>query len=63
VGISVIPEIVDLNIARVAANIILVPSLTIKFPGANKDPEHLPDPKWPGQVGNQYLSPQAGRVL
>ncbi|MDQ3290106.1 MAG: glycosyl hydrolase family 5, partial [Bacteroidota bacterium] len=27
-----------------------------KAPWANKDPKNLPEPRWPGQVGDKYLS-------
>ncbi|HKG67615.1 MAG TPA: cellulase family glycosylhydrolase [Segetibacter sp.] len=56
VGSSVIPEIIDLNIAQSCRGYHPGIISHYKAPWANKDPEHLPDPKWPGQVGNQYLS-------
>jgi endoglucanase len=52
-GNSVIPEIADLNMGRGYHPGVIS---HYKAPWANKDPEHLPEPKWPGQVGNQYLS-------
>lgn len=55
VGSSVIPEIIDLNIAQSCRGYFPHAISHYKAPWANKDPEHLPDPKWPGQVGNQYL--------
>ncbi len=56
VGNNVIPEIIDLNIAQSCRG--YNPGLIshYKAPWANKDPEHMPEPKWPGQVGDRYLS-------
>jgi aryl-phospho-beta-D-glucosidase BglC (GH1 family) len=56
VGSTVIPEIIDLNIAQSCRGYNPGIISHYKAPWANKDPEHLPEPKWPGQVGNQYLS-------
>ena len=56
VGSSVIPEIIDLNIGQSCRGYHPGIISHYKAPWANKDPEHLPDPKWPGQVGSQYLS-------
>lgn len=56
VGNSVIPEIIDLNIAQSCRGYFPGAISHYKAPWANKDPEHLPDPKWPGQVGDKYLS-------
>lgn len=56
VGNSVIPEIVDLNIAQSCRGYYPGAISHYKAPWANKDPEHLPNPKWPGQVGEKYLS-------
>jgi len=58
VGNNVIPEIIDLNIAQSCRG--YNPGLIshYKAPWANKDPEHMPEPKWPGQVGEKYLSRQ-----
>jgi aryl-phospho-beta-D-glucosidase BglC (GH1 family) len=55
-GSLVIPDIVDLNIAQSCRGYYPHAISHYKAPWANKDPEHLPDPKWPGQVGDQYLS-------
>ena len=55
VGNSVIPEIADLNIAQSCRGYHPHAISHYKAPWANKDPEHLPEPKWPGQVGDQYL--------
>ncbi|MBG9378270.1 cellulase family glycosylhydrolase [Panacibacter sp. DH6] len=56
VGSTVITEITDLDIAQSCRG--YNPGLIshYKAPWANNDPEHMPEPKWPGQVGNQYLS-------
>lgn len=56
VGNTVITEITDLNIAQSCRG--YNPGLIshYKAPWANKDPEHMPEPKWPGQVGDKYLS-------
>lgn len=56
VGNSVIPEIIDLDIAQSCRGYYPGVISHYKAPWANKDPEHLPDPKWPGQVGEKYLS-------
>jgi len=56
VGSSVIPEITDLNIGQSCRGYHPGTISHYKAPWANKDPENLPEPKWPGQVGNQYLS-------
>lgn len=55
-GSSVIPSIADLNIAQSCRGYTPGIISHYKAPWANKDPEHLPEPKWPGQVGDQYLS-------
>ncbi|GAB4022937.1 glycoside hydrolase family 5 protein [Spirosoma koreense] len=56
VGSSVIPEITDLDIAQSCRGYNPGIISHYKAPWANKDPEHLPEPKWPGQVGDKYLS-------
>jgi len=56
VGSSVIPEITDLDIGQSCRGYHPGIISHYKAPWANKDPENLPEPKWPGQVGNQYLS-------
>ncbi|GAB3546937.1 glycoside hydrolase family 5 protein [Spirosoma fluminis] len=58
VGNSVIPEITDLNIAQSCRGYHPGIISHYKAPWANKDPDHLPTPTWPGQVGDQYLSRQ-----
>jgi endoglucanase len=55
-GNIVIPELVDLNISQSCRGYYPHQISHYKAPWANRDIEHLPDPKWPGQVGDQYLS-------
>ena len=55
VGNNVIPEIADLDIAQSCRGYFPHAISHYKAPWANKDPENLPVPKYPGQVGNQYL--------
>lgn len=56
VGNTPIPEIMDLNIGQSCRGYYPGIISHYKAPWANKDPENLPEPKWPGQVGDQYLS-------
>jgi endoglucanase len=56
IGNTVIPEITDLNIAQSCRGYTPGIISHYKAPWANKDPENLPEPKWPGQVGDRYLS-------
>ncbi|GAB3717357.1 cellulase family glycosylhydrolase [Spirosoma flavus] len=56
VGSSVIPELADLDIAQSCRGYNPGIISHYKAPWANKDPDHLPEPKWPGQVGDKYLS-------
>ncbi|MBT1700611.1 cellulase family glycosylhydrolase [Fulvivirgaceae bacterium PWU4] len=56
VGNNVIPEITDLNIAQSCRGYFPGIISHYKAPWANKDPDNLPEPKWPGQVGEKYLS-------
>ncbi|MFD1142863.1 glycoside hydrolase family 5 protein [Larkinella insperata] len=55
-GSTVIPEITDLNIGQSCRGYHPGIISHYKAPWANKDPENLPMPKWPGQVGDKYLS-------
>ena len=55
-GNTVIPEIKDLNIAQSCRGYHPGIISHYKAPWAFKDPESLPEPKWPGQVGDKYLS-------
>ena len=56
VGRDVIPEIVDLNIAQSCRGYNPGIISHYKAPWVYKEIEGLPEPKWPGQVGDQYLS-------
>jgi aryl-phospho-beta-D-glucosidase BglC (GH1 family) len=55
-GSTVIPEITDLDIAQSCRGYHPGIISHYKAPWAFKDPENLPEPKWPGQVGDKYLS-------
>jgi aryl-phospho-beta-D-glucosidase BglC (GH1 family) len=56
VGNQVIPEITDLDIAQSCRGYNPGIISHYKAPWANKDIDSLPEPKWPGQVGDRYLS-------
>jgi endoglucanase len=56
VGAKVIPEIADLDVGQSCRGYHPGIISHYKAPWAMKDIENLPEPKWPGQVGNQYLS-------
>jgi len=56
VGNTVIPELIDLDIAQSCRGYTPGIISHYKAPWANKDPDNLPEPKWPGQVGERYLS-------
>jgi aryl-phospho-beta-D-glucosidase BglC (GH1 family) len=58
VGNKVIPELIDLDIAQSCRGYTPGIISHYKAPWANKDPDNLPEPKWPGQVGDKYLSRQ-----
>ena len=53
VGNSVIPEIMDLNIAQSCRGYYPGAISHYKAPWANKDVDNLPEPKWPGKVGDK----------
>ena len=53
VGNTVIPEIVDLNIAQSCRGYYPGAISHYKAPWANKDVDNLPEPKWPGKVGDK----------
>ncbi|MFT3935400.1 MAG: cellulase family glycosylhydrolase [Chitinophagaceae bacterium] len=55
-GTKPIPEIADLNIGQSCRGYHPGTISHYKAPWANKDVDHLPEPKWPGQVGDKYLS-------
>lgn len=56
VGRDVIHEIADLDIAQSCRGYNPAIISHYKAPWVYKDTENLPEPKWPGQVGDQYLS-------
>ena len=58
VGNSVIGEIIDLNIAQSCRGYFPGAISHYKAPWANKDPEHMPEPKWPGQIGEKNFNRQ-----
>ncbi|TDE15712.1 glycoside hydrolase family 5 protein [Dyadobacter psychrotolerans] len=56
VGSLVIPEIIDLDVGQSCRGYHPGIISHYKAPWAMKETDNLPEPKWPGQVGNQYLS-------
>jgi len=56
VGNEPIPELADLNIAQSCRGYFPHAISHYKAPWASKDPENMPVPKYPGQVGNQNLN-------
>jgi endoglucanase len=56
VGANVIPEITDLDIGQSCRGYNPGIISHYKAPWANKNVGDLPEPKWPGQVGDKYLS-------
>jgi aryl-phospho-beta-D-glucosidase BglC (GH1 family) len=56
VGRDVIPEIMDLDVAQSCRGYNPGIISHYKAPWVYKDTSNLPVPKWPGQVGDQYLS-------
>lgn len=55
VGSDVIPEIKDLDIAQSCRGYNPGIISHYKAPWAMKDTANIPEPKWPGQVGDKYL--------
>ena len=55
-GSNVIPELVDLNIAQSCRAYNPGAISHYKASWANKDPDHMPVPVWPGQIGDRYYS-------
>lgn len=55
-GSDIIPELIDQDIAQSCRAYYPGQISHYKAPWANKDTAHLPEPKWPGQVGDTYLS-------
>jgi aryl-phospho-beta-D-glucosidase BglC (GH1 family) len=56
VGNNVIPEITDLDIAQSCRGYYPGAISHYKAPWANKDPDHLPEPKYPGQIGDLNIN-------
>lgn len=56
VGNIPIPEIADLNISQSCRGYFPHVISHYKAPWANKDPDHMEPPRYPGQVGKQFLS-------
>jgi aryl-phospho-beta-D-glucosidase BglC (GH1 family) len=56
IGGDVIPEIMDMDIGQSCRGYNPAIISHYKAPWVFKDTENLPTPKWPGQVGDQYLS-------
>jgi aryl-phospho-beta-D-glucosidase BglC (GH1 family) len=56
VGNTVIPELTDLNIAQSCRGYYPGAISHYKAPWANKDITNLPEPKWPGRVGDAEFS-------
>ncbi len=56
IGRDIIPEIIDLDIAQSCRG--YHPGIVSHYKASwvYKDPETAPEPRWPGQVGDQYLS-------
>ncbi|MFN4146916.1 MAG: glycoside hydrolase family 5 protein [Runella sp.] len=58
VGNDVIEGIEDLEVAQSCRGYMPGIISHYKAPWVHRDPDNLPTPKWPGQVGDQYLSRQ-----
>jgi aryl-phospho-beta-D-glucosidase BglC (GH1 family) len=56
VGNNVIPEIADLDIAQSCRGYYPHPISHYKAPWANKEPDKLPTPVYPGKIGNQEFN-------
>lgn len=56
IGRDVIPEITDMDVAQSCRGYAPGIISHYKASWAFKDIDNLPEPKWPGQVGDQYLS-------
>lgn len=57
-GNNAIPELADLDIAQSCRGYFPHAISHYKAPWSNKDPEHLPVPVYPGQIGTQEVSKQ-----
>ena len=56
VGTTVVPELLDLGIAKSNRGYFPAQISHYRAPWAFADIDALPEPKWPGQVGNRYFS-------
>jgi len=56
IGSSVIPEIMDLDVAQSCRGYNPGAISHFQAPWVAKDPASMPKPVWPGQVGERYLS-------
>ena len=56
VGTTVVPELLDLGIAKSNRGYFPAQISQYRAPWAFADNDALPEPKWPGQVGDQYFS-------
>ncbi len=57
-GSDVIPQLEDLGIAQSCRAYYPGQLSHYKAPWANKDTNNLPEPKWPGQIGDKYFNRQ-----
>lgn len=56
VGTTVVPELLDLGIVKSCRGYYPGIISHYKASWAFENPDELPEPKWPGQVGDEYLS-------
>lgn len=56
VGNTPVPELIELKIAQSCRGYYPGAISHYKAPWANKDVDNLPEPQWPGQMGNQYYN-------
>jgi aryl-phospho-beta-D-glucosidase BglC (GH1 family) len=61
-GSSVIPEIEDLDIAQSCRGYHPALISHFKAPWAFKDADHMPEPRWPGDMEVRDVDPATGRV-
>lgn len=63
VGKSVIPEITDLDIGQSCRGYYPGIISHYKAPWAHKDPESLPEPKWPGVIEIPKVNSETGEIV
>jgi aryl-phospho-beta-D-glucosidase BglC (GH1 family) len=61
-GTKIIPEIADLNIAQSCRGYHPAIISHYRAPWAFQDIDHLPDPRWPGNVEFRDVNPKTGNV-